>query len=200
MIFRPLLLRVFSAAVALALFLPARGAAEKFTIELFPKGDTSKANPIVVSVNGEKYVAPVAVPDDPDKVSVSVPGLGFLASLVKIGKSGSLEEILQVWTPADRPNIKAIFASPAILEGNRKLYAGIQRSELLMRIDYGSTYSIFFVRHIQPARSFVKDYPALKSGDRYQLTNVLQEDPAFSMVSTRIAKSLDSPPENQKKQ
>lgn len=158
------------------------------TVEFFPADDAGKTNPVVLSFSGKLYDN---LPLPEGGAASSLAGdEKFIAKVIETNRRGGLEEVLQLWNPPERPEIRKVASDPQAFEANRKLYATIGKSFLRAKIYYGS-YVIFIVRHTDGGSGeIVKDYPLKKVGGEYLLTNLLGADPVFQYLTTKYVSKL----------
>lgn len=160
----------------------------RITVEFFPAGDADKSNPVVLSFSGKLYDnLPLPEPGEPSTLADDEK---FIAKVIATNRRGSLEELLQLWNPAERADIRRLASDPQAFDANRKFYTSIGKSFLKAKIYYGS-YAIFIVRHTDGVSGEVmKDYPLKKVGDEYLLTNALSNDPVFQYLTTKYLSKL----------
>lgn len=160
----------------------------RIAVEFFPAGDAGKTNPVVLSFSGKLYDN-LPLPESGETSSLA-DDEKFIAKVIATNRRGGLEELLQLWNPPERPEIRKRASDPQTFEANRKLYATIGKSFLKAKIYYGS-YVIFIVRHTDGGSGeIVKDYPLKKVGGEYLLTNLLGADPVFQYLTTKYVSKL----------
>ena len=167
--------------------LVVRAEGERITIEFYPTGESEKVNPVALSFSGKVYEN-LVLPDSPEKSNLTEDE-AFLAKAIAINKSGTLEDVLSLWSPSERPGIRKVAEDPKIFEANQKFYGAIEKSSLKAKILYG-TYTIYIVKHSGASGEILKDYPVKKVEGKYFLTNALKEDPVFQYLTTKYIKKL----------
>ena len=168
--------------------LVARAEGDRITIELYPSGESEKVNPVALSFSGKVYEN-LVLPDSLEKSNLP-DDEKFLAKAIAINKNGTLEEVLSIWNPSEREDIKKVASDPKIFEANRKFYSTIEKSSLKAKILYG-TYTIYIVNHSdRVSGERLKEYPLKKVEGKYFLTNALSEDPVFQYLTTKYIKKL----------
>ena len=161
---------------------------DRITVDLYPAGELEKVNPVTLSFSGKVYEN-LVLSDSPEKPNLSEDEK-FLAKAIAINKSGTLEDVLSIWSPSERPSIRKVAEDPKIFEANRKFYSTIEKSSLKAKILYG-TYTIYIVNHSdRVSGERLKEYPVKKVDGQYFLTNALSEDPVFQYITTKYMKKL----------
>lgn len=160
----------------------------RISVEFFPTGEAEKTNPVVLSFSGKLYDN-VLLPE-PGKPSALADDEKAVAKIIATNRRGTLEELLQLWNPPERTEIRRLASDPQLFDANRKFYGTIAKSFLRAKIYYGS-YVIFIVRHTDGASGEVmKDYPLKRVGDEYLATNALSNDPVFQYLTTKYLAKL----------
>ena len=163
---------------------------ERISVNLYPEKNQAKTNPVVLTFVGKLFDNLTFRSEESELPPGLSPQEQFIIKIVRLGRSASLDEIINSWAPADRSEIRQLLSNEKTLEGNRGFYRNITTSTILARIDYGS-YWIFMVRHSGPAlKAFVKDYPVKEENGQTFLTNDLRGDPVFGFITTKYAQSL----------
>ena len=166
----------------------ARADEGRISVEFFPADDAAKTNPVVLSFSGKLYDN-VPLPEAFESAPLAEDER-FVAKVIATNKRGGLEELLQLWNPPERPEIRKLASEQQTFEANRKFYSTIGKSFLRAKIYYGS-YVIFIVRHTDGgAGEIMKDYPLKKVGGEYLLTNTLSSDPVFQYLTTKYVSTL----------
>lgn len=180
------------AAVAGAQEDGAMGVEAEHSVELYPEtpeAATATRNPITVGFNGRVYqggwwlgrIGERALTADEQ----------FIVDVLEGNRERSPEEVLELWHPAERDDLRELVTNPEIFEKNRRFYRGVADSALVAKVLYGS-YSLFFVQHVgADFEDFIKVYPIVESRGEYYLTNALQADPVFQYFATAYAETLD---------
>ncbi len=161
---------------------------KRIIIEFYPSGDSEKTNPVILSFNGKLY-------DD-----ASQPELNensnlpddekFLAKVITTNSKGTLNDLVLLWAPEERQDIRRLASDSQLFEANQKAYSNITKSYLKAKIYYG-TYIIFIVKHIdRVSGERFKDYPIKKVLGEYFLTNALSKDPVFQYLTTKYINKL----------
>lgn len=164
-----------------------RAEGDRITVEFYPTGESEKVNPVALSFSGKVY-EDLVLPDSPEKSNLT-DDEKFLAKAIAINKTGTLEDVLSIWSPGERPGVKKLAEDPKIFEANQKFYSSIEKSSLKAKILYG-TYTIYIVKHSAGSGELLKDYPVKKVEGQYFLTNALQADPVFQYLTTKYIKKL----------
>jgi hypothetical protein len=182
--------RLFVVSILYFLLVSVRAAgAQTVTVELYPEGQP-RSNPAILSFTGQKYEPNLPIPVPP-KTSGNVPDeVKFLGTVIATNREGSLEDVLKLWDPKDRDQIRKLASDPKLFEGNRNFYRSIEESAVVVRVNYGP-YQIFFVKHAGPTlKPLIKDYPVIRQNNSIYQTNALQGDPVFAYLSTKYAQTL----------
>ncbi len=164
-----------------------RAEGDRITVEFFPSGEPEKVNPVALSFSGKVY-EDLVLADSPEKSKLAEDEM-FLAKAIAINRSGTLEDVLSLWSPGERPGIRKVAEDPKVFEANQKFYGSIEKSFLKAKILYG-TYTIYIVKHSAGSGEILKDYPVKKVEGKYFLTNALREDPVFQYLTTKYIKKL----------
>jgi hypothetical protein len=160
------------------------------TIEFYPPLTQGKTHPVTLSFDAHVYSGNSRFQELAKDPSQLTEDEKFLISVVQANTSGSGADIVALWEPNEREEVKQLVNDNELFVGNRAFYTKIQDSTLRAKIYYGS-YILFFVEHSGEAFApLIKEYPVKATGSGYYLTNALQSDPVFQYFVTVYSKTL----------
>lgn len=145
-------------------------------------------NPVTVSFNGRTYEGGWWLSRTED--SALTEAETFLANVIETNRDLSPDEVLELWNPPERDEVRSMVSDPEMFAANRRFYRGIEDSALVAKILYGP-YILFYVQHVGAFDDFIKEYPVLQTDTGYYLTNALQDDPIFQYFSTAYVERLE---------
>lgn len=169
------------------------------SMTFYPKvagGGRAEENPVTVSFNGRTYEGGWWLSRIEE--SALTEAESFLANAIEANRDLSPDEVLELWNPPERDEVRSMVSDPEMFAANRRFYRGIEDSALVAKILYGP-YILFYVQHVGAFNDFIKEYPVVETGSGYYLTNALQADPVFQYFSTAYVESLElvEPPERE---
>lgn len=113
----------------------------------------------------------------------------FLRRSLEVGRNGSLEDLLALWAPGERDQVRSFFAEGSTFEQNRATFRGMTASRLRLRMAYGH-YVLYFLEHVLAnGRSFLQGYTTLRNEQGMFFTNRLQSDQTL-IVLRHLAQSV----------
>jgi hypothetical protein len=181
---------VFLVFIVTHIFLVISESAEdtKITVELYPQGDTT--NPISLIFNGKVYTESWWFDEVVKNTFIASDDEKFIINVVETNQKGTPEDVLTLWSPAERDQMKSIIFDTDAFAGNQGFYKRIQSSAFMAKILYGS-YIIFLIQHTgNEIGNLIHEYPTLKVDNNYYLTNKLQSDPMFLFMTEKYSKTL----------
>lgn len=157
---------------------PSEPRDRTYRVNLFPQGQEGTGEAITISFVGRAFG---------EDVSTAAIGAQeeFVRRVIEVNKSGSLEDVLQLWPEDERAEVRRMASDKNVWNANRAFYDMIKETRFVARIGYGN-YQIVLVRHLRHGEPAPKTYPLKKVGaGAYALTNKLSSDPVFAhIVST----------------
>lgn len=160
----------------------------KLTIELSPNGD--KSNPVVLMLDGKIYDDGWWFDQIENKQLTATEDENFMLKVIKTNQSGTPQDILNLFMPEERENMKTLILDPNLFSGNQAFYKKIKYSAFMSKIYYGS-YIIFSIQHTGDViGNLINTYPIKKVDNGYYLSNTLQNDPVYLYILTKYNKSL----------
>ena len=96
------------------------------------------------------------------------------------------EQVLDMWNPPERENIKEILSKGDIFTRNKALHSSIVESRFVARVNYGS-FVLFYVEQKRlPSDYKVKMYPFIEKDGQYFASNMLTSDFFYSRIASDL--------------
>jgi hypothetical protein len=161
----------------------ALGADTRIDVDFFPaQPDAEATRPVTFSFDGKLYGDGLWFSGVAGHEDTLEPDERFLLEVVRVNASGSPDEVVGLWAPGDREELRATVADAEMFGSNQAFFAKVADSAFLAKIAYGP-YVVFMVRHTGSLMDdFVHMYPMVRQDDGYALTNVLQDDPVLRFL------------------
>lgn len=165
------------------------GETKRQEVEFYPARTEVKKHPVTLSFDAKVYPKGSWFSKLQEKGALGADEK-FLVGSVKANADGTLDDVLALWLPEERDEIRKLASNTELWEGNRNFYRMIRASAFVSKIFYGA-YVIFFVEHTGTGfEPMIKPYPVKEVDGRYYFTNALQDDPIFQYFTTAYAKTL----------
>ncbi len=114
----------------------------------------------------------------------------FLVRMLQANGQGTPEEVLALWSPEDRPEVRTLVSNEVLFNQNQRFFRNLSEAGLHMKVYYGA-YVIFFVQYHSPGEvDSIQALPITRQGDEYFMTQALKADPVFAYLTTAYAKQL----------
>lgn len=184
--------------IFLQIFIPASStkAVAANVIEFYPPGESSiNGNPITLTFNGTIYTDSWWF----DEITTGSTTTGkfiagndekFIISVVNTYQTGTVQDILNLWSPSDQSQIQADLSDTQLLTARQNFFKNAQYSALMVKMMYGA-YTIFLIQHTGPIiGSTIQEFPIVNINGNYYLTNRLQSDPIFVYIVDKYISAL----------
>ena len=110
---------------------------------------------------------------------------------VEVNAKGTAAQVVELWNPAERENIKNVISKEDIFTRNQALFSTITESRLVARMNFGQ-FIIFYVEHKRPPSDYkVKLYTFTEKDGRYFATNMLSSDFFYSQIAFNLEHYFD---------
>lgn len=151
-------------------------AGQRASLSFYPPGPGPKINAITLTFTGRVYDRGAWLKRMAEQKQKLEADEEFLVRVIATNQNGSNTEILELWDPAEKTDIQSSLDNPQESEKNRALFRNIEDTALIAKVYYGQ-YLFFVVQHSGALiKNVVQVYPIRVSGNKYMLTNRLQDD------------------------
>ena len=98
---------------------------DRIVIDLFPKGQERGNSGARLTFSGLVYDRLPFVTGSSKEYMSYGPAEKFLMKVVSTYQDGSLDDVLKLWTPGSREEIRKIASDTTLFEGNRNFFRGL---------------------------------------------------------------------------
>jgi len=110
----------------------------------------------------------------------------FLMKVIEINTSGGKNQILSLWAPKERADIKKYVDNAQFFKKNTAFYRNVISSRLVAYIDFGN-YSICYIEHnVKGIGKYVKMYPVVHIKKQLYLSNGLSGDFFYNNIAAQL--------------
>jgi hypothetical protein len=144
-------------------------------------------HPVTVVFDGIVYAPPKDLVANATNLTAAEQ---FVASVIDINKTDSVNAILDLWTPADRLDVQRSIEDVRQLQASQAYFRQIRSSKVKAIVLYGS-HELIAVEHVGGLTGrVIKIYPVVNEQQHYFLTNGLADDPIFQYFVARLSEDL----------
>lgn len=182
--------KVFGLVVCLILstYSMSAMAAEKILFDLFPEGEN--INPVSLAFTGKVYTESWWFDEVSKGIYPAADDEKFIIKIVDTNLSGTPQDVLNLWAPAEREEMKSLIFDTNIFANNRAFAKKVQASAFMVKILYGN-YTIFLVQDSGTTiGDLITTYTLKKVDNSYYQTNLLEADPVYIYITQKYSKSL----------
>ena len=146
------------------------------SVTFYPPGPGPKINPITLTFRGRVYDKGAWLRRMTDQRQKLDADEEFLVRVIAANQKGTPAEILDLWDPAETKEIKSSLDNPQEVAKNSAFFRNIEDTALIAKVYYGQ-YLFMVVQHSGAMiKNVVQVYPIRISGNKFMLTNRLQDD------------------------
>lgn len=149
---------------------------------------SSEKNSVSLSFNGAIFDsdnAPLISESSSNEINV------FIYKIIQANKNKSPEEILKLWQPEDKNEIKSLMSNAKYLERNSAFFRNIKNSRLMGYIEYGD-FIICYIEHDVKGMSslYLKSYSIIIDNNKLFQTNKLSNSFIFANIGYELGKFI----------
>lgn len=169
--------------------------ADEISLDIYPKGDSEQQiNPASIILNGYIYPDGWWFSQIDAKLFVPTDVELFLMNVFKTNKSGTQQDIINLWAPDEQLEIGTLLSDIELYKSNRNYLNNVSDSAYLVRIYYGK-YEILLIQNTHKTYGdIVNFYVATKIDNKYYLTNKLKSDIILKTIINEVLPSLKLKP------
>ena len=170
--------------------------ASEATIKFFPdiqakENSKEKINYVTVSFPGTIYKDKPTFDQKKLNGSKLEAEEAFMIRFIDANARGEPEQVLDMWNPPERADIKERIAKGDIFKRNQALHTSIAESRFVARMNYGP-FILLYVEHYRPPSDYrVKLYPILNKDGQYFATNLLTHDFFYNRIAADLEQYFD---------
>jgi hypothetical protein len=177
--------------LAFTLGLPVAASAARVSFDMVPDdAGTDMTNAVSMSFEATLYPVGWWFDQIEAKLYTPAPDEAFVIDALRINKTGTAQDIKNLWLPEDQADIAAVVANINSLKANQTFLANVQNSTFQAKILYGA-YTIFLVQHSHATLGQIVNFYTLKQvAGKYYLTNYLKSDNVLKVLLNKYKPTL----------
>lgn len=168
---------------------PAKAEDVPMRLEFYPHNGPRVGSPVTLVLKGKNYPENAWF-DEMVAKGAAEPDERFIIDAMSVFKSGTAENALALWAPAEQNRVSELYNDPKQHASNKAYFRQITGSAFLAKILYGS-YEIFIVQHdVKGSGSQPTVYTLKKVDGKYYFSNDLESDEVLEYLKHKYAASI----------
>jgi hypothetical protein len=171
--------------------LPLSASAARVSFDMVPDdAGTDMSNAVSMSFEATLYPVGWWFDQIEAKLYTPAPDEAFVIDALRINKSGTVQDIKNLWLPEEQADIAAVVANINSLKMSQTFLTNVSNSTFQAKILYGA-YTIFLVQHSHATLGEIVNFYTLKQvAGKYYLTNYLKSDNVLKVLLNKYKPTL----------